>query len=89
MRVLYLPAFVRDLKRLQGAREYARIRRLAFDVAPASVSLEELAQVKKLYGQEGAYRIRLGAYRLGFFWDGKTLTFARVLHRKEIYRFFP
>ena len=31
MRVLYLPAFVRDLKRLQGAREYARIRRLFGD----------------------------------------------------------
>jgi hypothetical protein len=44
MRVLYLPAFVRDLKRLQGAREYARIRRLAFDAAPASVNLEERAQ---------------------------------------------
>jgi len=28
-RVLYLPAFVRDLKRLQGTREYARLRRLA------------------------------------------------------------
>ena len=89
MKVLYLPAFVRDLKRLQGTREYGRIRRLAFDVAPVCVGLEGLTHVKKLHGQEGAYRIRLGAYRLGFFWDGNTLTFARVLHRKEIYRFFP
>lgn len=47
MRVLYLPAFVRDLKRLLGTREYARIRRLAFDHAPACHTLEELASVKK------------------------------------------
>ncbi|MGH2412635.1 MAG: type II toxin-antitoxin system RelE family toxin, partial [Microcystaceae cyanobacterium] len=36
-----------------------------------------------------AYRIRLGDYRIGLFIEGKTVTFARVLHRKEIYRYFP
>ena len=30
MIVAYLPAFVRDLKRLKGTRDYERIRRLAF-----------------------------------------------------------
>lgn len=45
--------------------------------------------MKKLAGQTGAYRLRIGDYRLGFYWEGEKLTLARVLHRKEIYRFFP
>jgi mRNA interferase RelE/StbE len=82
MIVAYLPAFVRDLKRLKGTRDYERIRRLAFEEAPAWQRIEELPQVKKLAGQSGDYRI-------GFYRDGEKLTLARVLHRKEIYRFFP
>ena len=89
MIVAYLPAFVRDLKRLKGTRDYERIRRLAFEEAPAWQGIEELPQVKKLTGQTGAYRLRIGDYRIGFYWDGEKLTLARVLHRKEIYRFFP
>ncbi len=34
-------------------------------------------------------RIRIGDYRLGIIFDGETLIFERVLHRKEIYRYFP
>ena len=89
MIVAYLPALVRDLKRLKGTRDYERIRRLAFEEAPAWQGIEELPQVKKLAGQTGAYRLRIGDYRIGFYWDGEKLTLARVLHRKEIYRFFP
>jgi mRNA-degrading endonuclease RelE of RelBE toxin-antitoxin system len=89
MIVAYLPAFVRDLKRLKGTRDYERIRRLAFEEAPAWQRIEELPQVKKLAGQSGTYRLRIGDYRIGFYRDGEKLTLARVLHRKEIYRFFP
>ena len=65
MIVAYLPAFVRDLKRLKGTRDYERIRRLAFEEAPAWQGIEELPQVKKLAGQTGAYRLRIGDYRIG------------------------
>jgi len=36
-----------------------------------------------------AYRARIGDYRIGFFFAGQTVIFARVLHRKDTYRFFP
>jgi mRNA-degrading endonuclease RelE of RelBE toxin-antitoxin system len=38
---------------------------------------------------DNAYRIRIGDYRLGIIFDGETLIFERVLHRKGIYRYFP
>ena len=40
-------------------------------------------------GEASAYRIRVGSYRIGVFITATTLTFSRVLHRREIYRYFP
>ncbi|MCC5620529.1 type II toxin-antitoxin system RelE/ParE family toxin [Nostoc sp. CHAB 5715] len=33
--------------------------------------------------------MRVGDYRIGFTVAGDTITFVRVLHRKDIYRYFP
>lgn len=38
---------------------------------------------------EFLYRIRIGDYRIGIFVEGKTVEFARVVHRKDIYQQFP
>jgi len=31
----------------------------------------------------------VGDYRVGVIFEEETVTFCRVLHRKEIYRYFP
>ncbi len=49
----------------------------------------EIRNVKKLKGFRSAYRVRVGDYRIGVFVDGNYVDFVRVLHRREIYRFFP
>jgi len=43
----------------------------------------------KLEGYEHYYRIRVSDYRIGIKIEGDILVFMRVLHRKEIYRYFP
>jgi mRNA-degrading endonuclease RelE of RelBE toxin-antitoxin system len=45
--------------------------------------------IKKLKGEINAYRWRIGDYRVGFFIENDTIIFARVLHRREFYRYFP
>jgi mRNA interferase RelE/StbE len=85
----YLPSFIKDLKALRGAAAFSKIQKLAFEEVARWDGLEEIAGVKRLRGYSNAYRIRVGDYRIGFFSDGQKVTFARVLHRKEIYRFFP
>ena len=45
--------------------------------------------MKKIKRDNNAYRLRVGDYRIGFFLEEDTIIFSRVLHRKEIYRFFP
>ena len=57
--------------------------------AGRAVSLRDLAHVKPLEGHKGCYRLRVGAYRIGFYADGDTLEFVRFLDRKDIYRYFP
>ena len=49
----------------------------------------QLDNCKKLTGYKTAYRIRMGQYRLGFYYENKTAELVRILHRKEIYRYFP
>ena len=49
----------------------------------------QLDQCKKLTGYKSAYRIRMGQYRIGFYYENKTVELVRILHRKEIYRYFP
>jgi len=52
-------------------------------------ALTEVANLTKLTGTHGYYRIRLGEYRVGLAVEGNCVTFVRFLHRKDIYRHFP
>lgn len=89
MNTEYLPSFLKDLKALKSTPVYDSIKTLVFETIPNCSSLEEVRNLTKLTGYEAAYRIRVGDYRIGLFVEEDTITFARVLHRKEIYRYFP
>ncbi len=89
MNVEYLPKFLKDLKALKSTVVFESINTLVFEEIPQSLGLEEIGNLSRLKGFGDAYRIRVGDYRIGFFFDGETITFARVLHRSEIYRYFP
>ncbi len=52
-------------------------------------SLQQIPNTKKLTGYKSAYRIKLGAYRIGFMYEINKVKLSRVMHRKEIYRYFP
>ena len=51
--------------------------------------MADIPNLKKLKGFEDAYRIRISDYRIGLFIIDNTTVFARFLHRKDIYKFFP
>ena len=59
------------------------------DRMEAASRLTDLPGLKKLKGHRAAYRLRLGDYRVGIFLEGRVVEFARVLHRRDIYRLFP
>jgi mRNA interferase RelE/StbE len=51
--------------------------------------LTDIIHLKKLQGTKNCFRIRIGDYRLGLIVNGQKVELIRLLHRKEIYRYFP
>jgi len=88
MQVEFLSKFNRDLDRIHHQSVRKSIIKVISEVKVAR-TLNEVSNVKKLKGFRSAFRIRLGEYRIGIFVEGQTVEFARILHRKEIYRYFP
>ena len=89
MQVEYLPSFVRDLKKLKKTKNYETIRSVAFEEIPNYKSITEIKNLKKIKGSLNAYRIRVGDYRIGVFIKNELVSFSKVLHLKEVYRYFP
>lgn len=56
---------------------------------PCYDNITQIQNIKKIKETQKAYRIRVGDYRVGFFLEEDKIIFSRVLHRKEMYRFFP
>ena len=89
MKTEYLPTFIKDLKKLKSNPIYSQIKNLVTKEIPNHENVTEINNIKKIKGDKNAYRIRIGDYRIGFFLEEDKIIFSRVLHRKEIYRFFP
>jgi len=66
----------------------ARIKAVIEEVENAH-RLLDISNIKKLKADGDYYRIRVGDYRVGLTQDEGMITFVRVLHRKEMYRYFP
>ncbi|MBE9195177.1 type II toxin-antitoxin system RelE/ParE family toxin [Synechocystis sp. LEGE 06083] len=89
MDVQYFPSFIKDLKRLKNSPQYELIRSLVFNEIPQLEQIQSIPNVKKLKGEDNAYRIRLGDYRIGFYIQNESIILARVIHRRKFYRYFP
>jgi mRNA interferase RelE/StbE len=66
-----------------------RVDELVLDILPSLTHLDELSSIRNLKGHKGYYRARIGDYRVGLELRDDTLIVHRVLHRREIYRYFP
>ena len=80
--------FEKDLRKIKNKPLEQKVALLIREII-AEESLTEIRNLKQLKGSEMHCRIRLGDYRVGFIVSGKTLILVRILHRKEIYLFFP
>ena len=59
------------------------------DYAKNIENIKEIPNLKKMKGYRTAFRIKIGNYRIGITVDDETIIFHRVLHRREVYRYFP
>lgn len=90
MKVQYHKKF---LKQLSGIPPEIRLKieRFVFEELPCKSSISESGKIEKLSGYKNFYKVRFGMYRLGIESKNKTkiLVMRAVMHRKEIYKYFP
>ena len=88
MKTVFLAQFDSDIEklRLQSVKDDIAV---AIEQVEQAQSTADIVNVKKLKGFKTAYRIRIGDYRIGVFIENETVEFARVIHRKDIYKAFP
>ena len=88
MKTEFLKQFLKDTDKLS-------VQSVRNEVIKAIKNVEDSAAttgirgLKKLSGYKNAYRIKIGDYRIGIFIEKDIVEFARVVHRKDIYKVFP
>ncbi|WP_088892060.1 type II toxin-antitoxin system RelE family toxin [Leptolyngbya ohadii] len=88
MRVEFRKSFEKDLSKIRDGELLLRIKSVIEEVENTD-SLSGISNIKKLKADGDYYRIRVGDHRVGLTEDKGTVTFVRVLHRREMYRYFP
>ena len=87
MKVEFLKKFSKDLDDINTRSVKQALIRL-IELMENIDSINKIPNTKKLKGHKTAYRTRLGDYRLGFFFENSTISLARFVHRKDIYKIF-
>ena len=88
MKVEFLKKFSKDLDGI-GSKSIKSNLLKVIELIESVNSLDDIPNTKKLKGHKSAYRIRIGDYRLGFFFENGIILMARFIHRKDIYKLFP
>jgi mRNA interferase RelE/StbE len=88
LKVRFKQSFARDLRTLEDKALLGRVRALIENVEKAE-SLGDMAGLRKLRGGGAYYCARVGDYRVGLAVEEEAVVFVRVLHRREVYRYFP
>lgn len=88
MKMIFRRSFERDLKKIRDGNLLEKIWQ-SIETVGAADDLSEVSSVRKMRGAASCYRIRIGDYRIGLEVGASAVEFVRILHRRDIYRFFP
>jgi len=88
VKVEFRKSFEKDIRKLPEQKIKNQLKDLIFNIQSAS-GPGEIHNIKKLKGTSGFYRIRMGDYRIGIEIIKDKLIFFRILHRKDLYKYFP
>jgi mRNA interferase RelE/StbE len=88
MKTEFLKKFYKDLDKITTQSVKNSIADIIENVEIAA-NISEIKNIKKLSGFRYAYRIKIGDYRIGIFIEKDIVEFARIAHRKDIYKLFP
>lgn len=88
MNIEYRKTFLKELAQVPLPPRNT-IEKFVFDYAPNLKSIFESKKIEAMHGFPSFFKIRFGSYRVGLRIIDNKIIFERVLHRKDIYRYFP
>jgi len=88
MKVKYSKKFLKQLAAVPSDIRL-KIESFAFEELVSTSSIYEMGKVEKMKGYDGFYKVRFGNYRLGLVIENEIIVVKTVMHRREIYKFFP
>lgn len=88
MKVEYRKRFLKELSKIPSSQRKV-IEGFVFIELLQLHSLEESGKIERMKGYTNFFKIRFGDYRVGIYLENEVIIVERVLHRKEIYRYFP
>ena len=88
MKTLFRKIFLKELAKIP-IKTRSKIERFVFKDVPNLKKLGDSIKIEKMSGYPNYYKARFGDYRVGLKLENDEIIFEKVLHRKEIYRYFP
>lgn len=73
MNLVYTNSVAKDVRKIKDEKTKSAVLKTIRELKNASTP-KEISSLKKLSGHPSAYRIKIGNYRMGFYWeDGKVI----------------
>ena len=88
MKVHYHKKFLKQLSKLPHETR-GKIEQFVFDELPKTVSIQESGKIEKMSGYKNYFKVRFGSYRIGLKSEDNILVVQIVMHRRDIYKYFP
>lgn len=88
MKIVYSKAIAKDVKKIKDQNLIDKITAVVANISEVK-KLEDIKNLKKMKGHPTAYRIRIGNYRLGLYYEDNAVILARFIKRNDIYNLFP
>ncbi len=89
MKLVFEKRFEKDLKKIKNKQILLTLKEIIIKLGEADSFFELDANIKRMQSNKRYWRIKIGEYRLGLEKDGDKIILVRILHRKDIYRYFP
>ncbi len=88
MDVKYTKRFNKEISKITDKKLGQSVNDAIENVKKAK-SILEIKNLKKLKGYNNSFRIEVYNYRIGIYIEKNIVEFARFMHRKDIYKYFP
>ncbi|MBL7127818.1 MAG: type II toxin-antitoxin system RelE/ParE family toxin [Ignavibacteria bacterium] len=88
MKIEYKKKFLKELAKIPS-KFRSPIEEFVFEELPSLESIIRSKKIEKMKGYSNHYKIRFGNYRVGLKTEKDTVILERVLHRRDIYRYYP